>query len=476
MKPRMGAEKDCRLCGGIRNYVKRTAGGFLGTVCILGMLTPLQASAAEQDMVTLMQEESRVSVSVTMTDSLEEDITAVSLALHVEVIGKGDEEDIQVAFTFDQQLANTEHDTRYHDGVLEIYAASAKALFPASGQLSLGKLEVTPKDPSDTMRVQISYEADSFRTANSSYGSKKPEVARVSPAIDMQIGLNAVNSVSTQTLEDYLEQARNCNRDQYTQEQWEKLQEAIEKAEKLLWDSGVTQAEIEEIQALLYQAMQNKHTEENTDVSNRDQGLYDETTEFVNHPSDAKKISSPVVKPEEQVKPQVDLSQGLPAIIAGTAPGAGMGGSETGGSQTGQNVPVNRGSVSVISPSDGPSGILINQEGDVSSMAVGGDKTSESAMVQTGQESQEILLDQEKGGVVSREKHLFQNGVPIVVWGAPAIVLAAILGGIFLLKNRNQKSRSRRKKTQRQADRKKQPDKSVGKTGKGTGSKTGRKR
>ena len=50
MKPRMGAEKDCRLCGGIRNYVKRTAGGFWGTVCILGMLTPLQASAAEQDM------------------------------------------------------------------------------------------------------------------------------------------------------------------------------------------------------------------------------------------------------------------------------------------------------------------------------------------------------------------------------------------------------------------------------------------
>lgn len=470
----MEAGKDCGLCGGIQGRVKRRAGKFLGTICLLGMLVPLQVRAAEQDMVTLVQEESRVSVSVTMTDSLEEDITAVSLALHVEVVGKGDESDIQVAFTFDEQLADTEHDIRYRDGVLEIYAASSKALFPASGQLTLGKVEVTPKDPSDTMRVQISYESDSFQTANSSYGSKKPEVARVSPAIDMQIGFNAVYSVSTQTLEDYLEQARNCSRDQYTQEQWTKLQEAIEKAEKLLWDSGVTQAEIEEIQTLLYQAMQNKQTEENENVSNRDQGLYDETTEFVNNPSDAKKISSPVVKAEEPAPAPVDLSQGLPAVIAGTTPGAGTGSSETGNGSAGQSVPVSRGSVSVISPGDGPSGIEITQEGGSSSIAAQGEGTDEIVSAETGENSQKIRLDLKNGGVISQENHPFQGGLPVVFWGAAAVVLAAGIGGIFLLKNKEQKSQSRRKTTQ-QMERNKQTGKNAGKSRKGSGQ-TGRKR
>ena len=418
---------------------------------ILGILTPLQAAAAEQDTVTLRQEEARVAVSVSMTDAMEEHMTAVSLALKIQVDeGDGGSDDIQVSFDFDAGLEDTEHDIRYQDGLLQIYAASDQTLFPASGELPLGYVEVTPKDASDTLKIRISYQDGSFQAVNSSYGSKKPEVTRVSQAVDMQIGAGVVYGVSTQTLEEYLEQARLLSQDAYTKEQWARIQEAIAQAERLLQEAGAGQDAIDEAASILYQAMQNRLEEEpaggeQTGGSNMDQGLYDQTTRYESNPSDAKKIDSAVVTAGEKTDLPVDFSQGLPAAVAGILPGIGAAdgnlSSVTGNGAGLVSGGANREKISVISPQDGPAGLqVINGGAGAGSGALPGQTEGEESASADQATSQEILLDRVNGGVVS-EKESFHPGLPVIFIGAGAIVIVIAVMTIFSIKKHKKRKK-----------------------------------
>lgn len=434
---------------------------------ILGILTPLQAVAAEQDTVMLRQEEARVAVSVSMTDAMEEQMTAVSLALEIQVEtsehGVGTMDDVQVSFDFDTGLEDTEHDIRYQDGLLQIYAASDQTLFPASGELRLGYVEVAPKDASDTLKIRISYQDGSFQAVNSSYGSKKPEVTRVSQAVDMQIGAGVVYGVSTQTLEEYLEQAGQLRQENYTKEQWERLQEAVRQAEQLLQDADAGQDAIDEAASILYQAMQNRLEEEpaggeQTGGSNLEQGLYDQTTRYENNPSDARKMDSAVVQVEEETVPAVDFSQGLPGAIAGVLPGIGASdgnASSVTGTGTGVvSVGANREKISVISPQDGPAGIqVVNGGANAGGSALPGQNGGDETVSSNQATSQEILLDRENGGVVSEEGG-FQTKLPLIL--AVAGVVAAVIFAVSMaiVKNQKKKTKQQRKKKHSHSEKK----------------------
>ena len=84
--------------------VKRIGNKLYIAAAIAGLLVPMKAMAAQWDMVTLIQQEGEVAVSLDMSDALEETITAVSVSLKVET---GDE--AAVDFIFSPELGNAEY-------------------------------------------------------------------------------------------------------------------------------------------------------------------------------------------------------------------------------------------------------------------------------------------------------------------------------------------------------------------------------
>ena len=132
--------------------VKRIGNKLYIAAAIAGLLVPMKAMAAQWDMVTLIQQEGEVAVSLDMSDALEETITAVSVSLKVET---GDE--AAVDFIFSPELGNAEYGYNYVEesegtGRLDIYAVtgSGVSLFGEAG-LNLGNVKVTPKDTSQVI-------------------------------------------------------------------------------------------------------------------------------------------------------------------------------------------------------------------------------------------------------------------------------------------------------------------------------------
>lgn len=423
--------------------MKRIRNGLYLVLCVFGFLIPLQVSAAGRDAVIIQQQEARVAVSVNMTNALEENITAVSISLKIEVAEGTDR--AMVLFDFAPELAETEHDIRYENGILSVYAASGKSLFQASGELALGYVRVEPKDPSQVIRVQISYEDGSFQTANRAYGSKEPDVSRISDPVDMQVGAGVIYGSSTQALEEYLEQAKSQEQGNYSAEAWAKLQEAIRRAEEMLGRSNLSQSEIDEMAASLYQAMVNGMTDGNggtetpdnntgngTNGDNQNQGLYDPTTQFVNDPADAKKIPSPIIREDIGYPALIDLSQGVPGSVPGGSQGGGNNGSKSQSGGNGGSQAREDGKVSVVAPEDGPSSILITEADDKDS----GETTPSEDSAQSAQE--EILLDQEGGGV-KKEKDSFSLAKWMIPVGVAVVLIAAIFLILIMMRTKREK-------------------------------------
>ena len=168
----------------MKKYGKIT--GFLSRILMLsGMLTllaPLQAAATEQeaervtrDAVSLIQNEDKVEVLLTMSNSTEERITAVSVALEIDQESR---DKVTVGFDFAPELSGVEKNAFYDEstGVLNVYAASTRTLF-GNETLKLGAARVQPKDSSQVLNVAVSYRGASFQTANGVYGRKVPMVA-----------------------------------------------------------------------------------------------------------------------------------------------------------------------------------------------------------------------------------------------------------------------------------------------------------
>lgn len=377
---------------------------YLG-MAILSVSVPLQVHAAGRDTVNLDQNGSQAAVSVEMSNAVEEKITTVAVSLEVKT---EDLSQVKVEFQFSSELEGAEHGFIYNEntGRLDIYAASAKSLFKEE-QLSLGNVQVNPVNPNQSISVDIGYCKDSFKTANSAYGDKTPVVENEVAPVTIQIGNGSLTPPGSGTDNDNSGGVNGTNPGNTNQ-----------------GNPG---------------ANAGGSGSGNPTGSNRDEGLYDETTRFTNDPSSAESISSSVVKREGKELLPINLTTGAAAVIAG------KNGAESG------NVALlgTIGKVSVISPKNGPASIRVSKgEGEASAedmpdgLVAGiedksfteklGGLIGEEHSVEVG--SGEILLDQEKGGAVDNSKS--ERRKRIIIFVAALAGGAAVIGcmGVFLVK------------------------------------------
>lgn len=377
------------------------------------MFVPLQVKAAEQDTVTLKQENSEVAVSLGMSNAKEEMITAVSVAFQVDT---GGSEQAAVDFVFDPGLSSvTEHDYLYDAGTgrMDIYVTSMtnQSLF-GDGELNLGHVRITPGDPSQTLQAEVSYVEDSFQTANLSYGNKTPVVSAPEP-VKLQVGAGSSGNPPSETAE----------------------------SDKTGENKGSGNKG-------------NKSPKSSSGGDNMSQGLYDEDTRFVNNPADAQKISSDVVKENNSNPAMTDMSQGLAANIGG---GRTLSGSGSAGQVKGAKV-------SVVAPEDGPDSILITkEEGNTGEAGDGqggltlsgqGSFTQDGSEGGAGENTDEIKLDKKNGGAVEKKKG--GKISKLIIAGASAAFLAVLGIGIFIFMSGKEKSEAVRKE-KHAARRKKKP-------------------
>lgn len=380
--------------------VKRIGNKLYIAAAVAGLLVPMKAMAAQWDMVTLIQQEGEVAVSLDMSDAVEETITAVSVSLKVET---GDSGQAAVDFIFSPELGDAEYGYNYVEesegtGRLDIYAVtgSGVSLFGEEG-LNLGNVKVTPTDTSRVLDVEISYRDGSFQTANAAYGDKIPVVEHATEPVKVQVGSGAVNDPAP-------------------------VPTPGEGQEKPNPDTGEGSG--------------------GSGNDNRDEGLYDETTRYENDPDSAQNISSSVIKGDGRPAAPVDLSKGPAAQIAGIAPKPAAPASAAGQIKTGKKV-------TVIAPKDGLSSIFVSKA-DGASKAEDAFSTNPKAGAAEGFEKadgtseEEIRLDQENGGVEGRQKKEGKGRLILAV--CAAVVIVAILGvNLFLFLKRQRPERRRKR-------------------------------
>lgn len=368
-------------------------------LAVVGLLVPSQVYAAGRDQVGLSQDGSNVGVSLEMSNAAEEKITAVSVSLEIKTQGQ---EQIIVDFQFSPGLNGTEHGYVYNEetGRLDIYAASVNCLFEEE-RLDLGKVQVLPADSAKTVLADVSYCQNSFQTANGSYGDKTPVVEEEAVSVNIQVGNGMLPPVDTDTPgEDTAAGGNQGSTD-------------TRPGGSAGGDSG---------------------------EDNRNEGLYDETTQFVNNPADSQVISTEIVKSDAPEMKPIDLTVKAPASIK-TGTGTAAGQVKT------------RGNVSVIAPEDGPSSILVSKEENT---FLTGSQSGEFPEAASGDDfvqnenREEILLDQENGGAVDTQKNKRKN--LLVVMGA-VMTAGLIAGGVILFFIRYRGAEPARRKKRRKKKR-----------------------
>lgn len=392
--------------------MKRIQNKVYSGLVILGLSIPLQVHAAGRDMVVLSQDGSKAVVSLEMSNAAQEKITTVALSLDIQT---DSQEQISVDFQFSPELSGTERGFVYHKdtGRLDVYVASAKSLF-GEDVLKLGSVQVLPADENQIVSADISYCKNSFQTANGAYGDKTPVVEGEVTPVTIQAGNGTLDSSS---------------------------------------DTNPGEAD----NVGTGSAGSNPASEDD----NRNQGLYDETTQFVNNPASAQLISSPVVKNDSTSTDETltDMSVKAPPVSNNRT--------AAGNSSIGQARA--KGKVSVIAPEDGPASILVSGkengilEGDSSqgllAEIIGAHPAEEES------NSEEILLDQKSGGAIDNRKNEKRNR--LIVAGIALAVSVAAGTGIFvfvkkkssLLAGTKKKKRKKRKRPtkKRSAGRKRGP-------------------
>lgn len=372
---------------------------YLGAA-ILGLLVPQQVYAKGQDSVGLSQNGDKVAVSLEMSNASQEEITTVAVSLE---ISTDQSSQIAVNFQFSPELSETEHGFVYNEstGRLDIYVASTKSLF-ADEKLNLGNVQLLPVDSGQTVSANISYCENSFQTANRSYGDKTPVVEGETASVDVQVG----NGVITPE------------------------------------NPGVTPGGFDNTDS------------ESQGNDNRNQGLYDDTTRFVNNPAGAQLISTSVVKSDKTNPLLTDLSTGMAAAGSTIKTGGRRSGSIAQAKETGK--------VSIVSPENGPASILVSEgssriNGDDSSEGLLPDITGDHLMQDEETGFEEIMLDQENGGAVDDQKSVKRN--LMITFGAAFAAFLAVGGVIFFLVKRKRtpvyaKKKKKKKKKKKRRSRK----------------------
>lgn len=350
---------------------------YLGLV-ILGLSAPLQVYAAGEDSVMLGQDGNQVAVSLEMSNAAEEKITTVAVSLEVKTDNPGQ---VTVDFQFAPGLGETEHGFVYHEdtGRLDIYVASSKTLFTGE-KLNLGNVQVQPVDSGKSLSADISYCPNSFQTANGAYGNKTPVVGEVE-SVSIQIGNGTLAPTTPDTGSPGTGNTGN--------------------------GAGSSEG------------------------SNRDQGLYDDTTRFTNDPANAQKIDASIVERDKTSTLFNHLTAGAASAIGGKNNMSNVIGQTKG-----------NGKVNVISPENGPASILVSKDGDGQPDGLLGGMNGENSDGDAwgegnsqGNGSEEIMLDQKNGGAVDNRKN--EKRKQIITFGAScAGIIAVVSGGIFLFLKR----------------------------------------
>lgn len=404
---------------GIRKSVYLTAAIWILSV-------PLKALAAGGDAVTLTPGGSGVSVELGMSNAQEERISAVSVSLQIDEESRNK---VNAEFEFAGELNGAVQGCLYdkNTGVLNIYAASAGSLFDRE-TLGLGYVQLTSEEPGQSLKVELSYIGASFQTANEAYGDKAPVVMYAPEPVSLIVGNGTIPPGDGA---------------------------GDGSGEPNQPDGTPGDGNGSGSSGQPGSAGSGNGNGSSTGAGtgdNRNDGLYDENTEFKNDPSSAEQISSSVVRGDGQGSELLDMSQGAAASIGGGTHLKGTG--EKWASSA----------VSVVSPEKGPASIYVSKGKGSSTGASGaagvkdltgweqvsaGEDTfgngadgfdtesgapEEAGDTGTGDDAgEEIRLDQKNGGAVDDSSNGLRNKV--LVGAGIAVAAGGLgLGGFFAVK------------------------------------------
>ena len=143
-------------------------------VCLLAMfmiINVVQAAVSSKstaDAVTLEVSGDSVKVTVTVDNARDEKLTAVSLALDVD-IKKGEN---TADFSFAEALKDTVYGSRYEGNTLYLYVAGQDVIFDENDTVFLGELSFGGSASTDALSATVSYKEGSLVVANSAFGSR----------------------------------------------------------------------------------------------------------------------------------------------------------------------------------------------------------------------------------------------------------------------------------------------------------------
>lgn len=143
-------------------------------VCLLAMfmiINVVQAAVSSKstaDAVTLEVSGDSVKVTVTVDNARDEKLTAVSLALDVDIKGKENTAD----FSFAEALKDTVYGSRYEGNTLYLYVAGQDIIFDENDTVFLGELSLGDNASTDALSATVSYKEGSLEVANSAFGSR----------------------------------------------------------------------------------------------------------------------------------------------------------------------------------------------------------------------------------------------------------------------------------------------------------------
>lgn len=143
-------------------------------VCLLAMfmiINVVQAAVSSKstaDAVTLEVSGDSVKVTVTVDNARNEKLTAVSLALDVDIKGEENTAD----FSFAEALKDTVYGSRYEGNTLYMYVAGQDVIFDENDTVFLGELSLGDNASTDALSATVSYKEGSLVVANSAFGSR----------------------------------------------------------------------------------------------------------------------------------------------------------------------------------------------------------------------------------------------------------------------------------------------------------------
>ena len=141
---------------------------LLAMVMIINVVQAAVSSKSTADAVTLEVSGDSVKVTVTVDNARDEKLTAVSLALDVD-IKKGEN---TADFSFAEALKDTVYGSRYEGNTLYLYVAGQDVIFDENDTVFLGELSLGENASTDALSATVSYKEGSLVVANSAFGSR----------------------------------------------------------------------------------------------------------------------------------------------------------------------------------------------------------------------------------------------------------------------------------------------------------------